>query len=120
MLKLDRDALICDLAETYGIYDMTALSVGTIATLSAGLRDNSRIKLKAAGLKTSFDSLILAAIFDRVGTLMYMLSDGKGKEPERILDGLLGLKKDKQCRGFASVADFERERQRIIQNAREK
>ena len=119
MLNLDRDALVCDLAETYGIYDMSALPVRTIATLSAGLRDNSRIKMKAAGMKVSHDTLISAALFDRVGNLMYMLSDGKGEHPQHILDSLLGNGQGKQCRGFATASEFELARQRIIESARD-
>ena len=49
MIRFDEDALICDLAETYHIYDYRSLPVKLVATLSAGLRDDSRIKLKAAG-----------------------------------------------------------------------
>ena len=52
MIRLDRDALICDLAETYHIYDMRSLPLQTVATLSAGLRDDSRIKMKAGGVNT--------------------------------------------------------------------
>lgn len=119
MLNLDRDALVCDLAETYGIYDVSALPVRTIATLSAGLRDNSRIKMKAAGMRVSHDTLISAALFDRVGNLMYMLSDGKGKQPQHILDSLLGNEQKKQCKGFATASEFELARQRIIESARD-
>lgn len=119
MLNLDKDALICDLAETYNIYDMSALPVKTIATLAAGLRVNSRIKLKAAGLRVSVDNLILAAIFDRIGSLTYMLSDHSGQPPESMLDGLLDTNSNEpQCAGFQSGAEFEAERQRIIDGIR--
>ncbi len=43
MLAVDRDALVCDLAETYGILDLYAHPAQLIATLAAGLRENSRI-----------------------------------------------------------------------------
>ena len=44
MLAADRDALICDLAETYHVLDLTALPVPLLATLAAGLRGDSRIR----------------------------------------------------------------------------
>ena len=43
MIAIDEDALICDLAETYQIYDYRRLPVQTVAVFSLGLRDNSRI-----------------------------------------------------------------------------
>jgi hypothetical protein len=121
MIRLDKDALACDLAETYGIYDMHALPVATIATLSAGLRDNSRIKMKAAGIKASLDTLVLAALFDRLGNLMYMLSDRSGETPHAILPSLTGTEQatGKQCMSFANVSDFETARMRIIESARD-
>ena len=51
MLKTDEDALICDLAETYHIYDWQSYPLGLIATLAAGLRDDSRIKMRLAGCR---------------------------------------------------------------------
>ena len=34
---------MCDLAETYGVLDMDALPAHLVATLAAGLREDSRI-----------------------------------------------------------------------------
>lgn len=48
MMNISEDALICDLAETYHIYDMRSLPLRTVATLSAGLREDSRIVLLAS------------------------------------------------------------------------
>lgn len=117
MISLDKDALICDLAETYGIYDMDALPVRTLAALASGLRENARIRLKAAGQKVSFDTCILAALFDRVGNLIYMLSDKSTDPPKSVLDALIGSEPESQCRKFESGEDFEAERQRIIKRA---
>ena len=38
MIKTDEDALICDLAETYQIYDYKSLPAYMVATFSVGLR----------------------------------------------------------------------------------
>jgi len=40
MLELDEDALVCDLAETYGIYNYRSLPATLVATFSVGLREN--------------------------------------------------------------------------------
>ena len=41
MMAADEDALACDIAETYGIYDMRALPAGRLAVLAVGLREDS-------------------------------------------------------------------------------
>lgn len=80
MIQLDEDALICDLAETYQIYDYRSLPVKLVATLSAGLRDDSRIKLKAAGTSVGLDTTILAAIADNLTMLRRALARKKTGE----------------------------------------
>ena len=40
MIKTDEDALICDLAETYRIYDYRQLPAYQVAVFSFGLRDD--------------------------------------------------------------------------------
>ena len=79
MINFDEDALICDLAETYQIYDYRSLPVKLVATLSAGLRDDSRIKLSAAGYTVSQDTLLLAIIADRVEAFRYGFSEDASK-----------------------------------------
>lgn len=44
----DRDALLCDMAETYGVFDLRALPLQTVAVLAQGLRPDSRIMLRLA------------------------------------------------------------------------
>ncbi|MBQ4177615.1 MAG: hypothetical protein II640_09125, partial [Lachnospiraceae bacterium] len=60
MINADEDALICDLAETYGIFDMESLPVKLVATLAMGLRGDSRIKMKISGAVLSRRDLILS------------------------------------------------------------
>ena len=61
MLAADRNAVICDLAETYGILDYKALPVPLLATLCSGLRETSRIKLRLSGMSVPSDVMLLAA-----------------------------------------------------------
>ena len=112
MIMLDKDALICDLAETYQIFDYRSLPVKLVATLSAGLRDNSRIKLKAAGAPVGLDTIILAAIADNLSMIRAGFSkDGRAK-PYLFTDAIYGETKPK-VRGFKSAADFEAALKRI-------
>ena len=87
MIALDEDALICDLAETYGIFHYRALPLITIATLAGGLRPNSRIHARMSGISVPFDTMILAQGVDLLASIRWMLSeDGqKGRNaPNRL------------------------------------
>ena len=80
MIATDEDALLCDLAETYGIFDLNALPVETLAALSFGLRENSRIKRKMAGMVEVDAMELLAVIADnltliRCGLMRQEVSD---------------------------------------------
>jgi len=86
MISQDENALICDLAETYRIYDYRSLPASLVATLAAGLRDDSRIKMKIAGVKGKAEEILLAYVYDRLGQILYALCGGKGDEPEFISD----------------------------------
>ncbi len=114
MILLDEDALICDLAETYHIYDYRSLPLRTVATLAAGLRDNSRIKLKAAGTPVALETLLLASLADRVEAfrLGFTKDAEKGKLPPSFVSQLLGESKPKdnntRAKAFKSVDDFNR------------
>ena len=71
MIALDEDALICDLAETYHIYNMESFSPVLIATLAEGLGPNSRIRLKRSGLSYSLETLLLAHVADNTAFNVY-------------------------------------------------
>lgn len=95
MVALDEDALICDLAETYGIFDYRSLPAQLVATFAVGLRDNSRIKTKMNGMERTFDEYMLAAIYDGINWLCWSKTkDGqKGRNmPGRIIDLFFGNK----------------------------
>ena len=71
MIALDEDALICDFAEFYHIYNIFDYPADYIATLAIGLRDNSRIKLKLLGLRVDINMLLLAHIADNTAINVY-------------------------------------------------
>lgn len=111
MLSADREALICDLAEVYGIFDHRALPVSLLATLSVGLRADSRIKRKISGIRLSRTEMLLAAAVDRLSYLLWINTENgqKGENrPVSILDVLMGNEMDdKQTEGFETAEDFD-------------
>ena len=104
MIRLDEDALICDLAETYHVFNYRALPVKVGATLCTGLRDNSRIKMKASEMTVSSETFLLAVIADRIELLRRMFSSDKEK-PVLLTDALT-VKKHTQ--GFATGEELEK------------
>lgn len=118
MVIADEEALICDFAETYGIYDYRKLPLKTAAILASGLRDNSRIKIKMSGLNAAPEVILNAAIADRTGMLVWMQSKDGAKNrnrPESILDKILNPEKKKEAvTAFATGQDFEDEWNRLL------
>lgn len=109
MIALDEQALVCDLAEVYHIFDYRSLPVKLVATLSSGLGDNSRIKKKARNETVDTDTFLMAIIADRLARLEYVMTGGRGDEPKYITEILTGKneKNDNSAlRKFASGAEF--------------
>ncbi len=118
MLKTDKNALICDLAETYQIYDYRQLPPLQVAVFAIGLRDDSRIKMKLSGAKVPPDILLLAGIIDRLNLLLWTKTKDAEKglnRPKPILSDL--YYKESEVSAFASGKEFEKERQRLIAQA---
>lgn len=112
MIALDRDALICDLAETYQIMDYKALPVETLAVLASGLGDKSRIAKKMSGTEIDIDRFLLAGIFDSLSILVWMKTkDGayNRNRPGSMLDLIMGTKQKetKEIEAFDSIEDLE-------------
>ena len=120
MIGADRDAVICDLAETYGIFDYRALPVEMLATLVVGLRDSSRIKMHIAGSKSAQDTLLIAAAVDRLSLIVWSMSkDAQTGEnrPNMLLPVLMNGKQEERNNSntvFGSGEEFEAERERLI------
>ena len=119
MLGGYREELICDLAETYGIYDYKALPVETLAVLASGLRDDSRVRQQMGGLKVSPDTLLLAKIYDVTNYLLWaQTEDGaKGRNaPEPISNKFLIDDESTKSEyiGFRSGAEFDAAREAIL------
>lgn len=122
MISEDENALICDLAETYHIYDYKQLPPTRVAVFAFGLKDTSRIKMKLSGQKVPLETLLLAGIVDRLSILVWgKTEDGqKGiNRPPMISDILTGEnEKEKDIVVFDSGEDFERIRNEIMKGRR--
>ncbi len=110
MIALDQSALVCDLAETYGVLDYKALPVKLLATLCAGLRDNSRIKMKCGGLNASPLELMVAHAADNLSLLRwgFTAAGQKGKNrPLLFTDAISRERAQEVGRGYATGAEFD-------------
>ena len=119
MISQDEDALICDFAETYHIYDYRSLPADLVATYAVGLRESSRIKTKMMGMELPLDEYLYAAIFDAVNWLCWThtkAAEKGGRPPERILESLQNKKEQTEddYLVFDSPEAFDRARQRLM------
>jgi len=113
-MRLGGDALICDMAEVYGIYDIYSFKPSYISTLAQGLGKTSRLKRAIAGVDDlTEDTLIMAYCADKLANLVWMLSDDGAKKvncPRSILNTLLHIEEnssDGQVIGYDSPEAFE-------------
>lgn len=115
MIGFDEDALICDLAETYHIYDYRALPARKVAILANGLRDDSRIKMKMGGQILTLEQTMLCSIYDRVALLLWINSKDGSKGTNRPKSVLHELTRD-HSKDNASLTpnEFERRRAEIL------
>lgn len=117
MVGLDEDALICDLAETYHVFDWRALPVRTAATLAMGLGPESRIMRKISGVDQPITLLLLATIADALHVLVWQnTKDGaRGRnKPALIAESLISEKKETESSGFETVEEFRAWRESML------
>lgn len=119
MLSVDADALMCDLAETYHIFDYRLLPCKTVAALSCGLRNDSRIKMKMAGVKGTTTEILLAAVVDKLSSLLWQKSrDGMHgvNKPKSILSAFFPgcEEKDEDICTFATGEEFKAQWDKIV------
>lgn len=111
-MSIDEDALRCDLAETYNIYDIEALPVHTVALFSCGLRDNSRIKMLLSHQKIDTKTALLALAVDALRDLVWSKTKDaeKGKNRPPSIYEMLTKEHDEKPKEhivFDSVEAFE-------------
>lgn len=119
MRALDNDALICDFAQYYHIYDFTALDLKYAAILADGLPKDSRIMMAMSGRKYQPDAVIQLAILDTVRAIEHAFikahSDAELPEFKSLLTELLGedAQEDIDAQWFTSADDFKAEWARV-------
>lgn len=114
MIALDEDALLCDMAETYHIFNMYEMPALYIATLAKGLRESSRIMMAINGLKVDVKTLLLAHIADNTAiNTWFKTEDGQKNQnrPPSMIMILTGKTVEKI--GFDSGIDFDEEWRRL-------
>ena len=119
MIATDENALECDLAETYHIFDYRSLPLQTVATLSVGLRDDSRIKMALSNTKYPFNTIILALILDNLNMMRWGMSFDEQKEtnkPVSLAKRLLGIEEESSSDKmvFESGSAFDEMRNKIL------
>ena len=117
-MRLDEEAVICDLAEIYHILDYRASSPRLVAILVNGLSDDSRIKRKLAGRRLSLDSSLRAAMVDRLTQILWTKTEdakhGRNK-PKSVLEQL-EHPAERNHQSFSTVEEFERKRAQIMRS----
>lgn len=118
MVAADEDALTCDFAETYHIYEWRQLPARYAATLAAGLKPDSRIKLKISGNRWPMQIMLLSAIADATRLLVWQRSqaaaDGQ-PPPQSLFELLFGNAASKNSpSGFATGGEFSAWREKFM------
>lgn len=119
MIATDETALICDLAETYGIFDYEQLPANTVAAFSVGLRQDSRIKMSMSGQKLPFDTILLAGLVDRLSILIWQnTKDGQkgSNKPTSLVETLTTEPKEREEVAFETGEDFEKTWNELLMN----
>lgn len=78
--------------------------------------------MKLSGMKASYQTLILAAIFDQVSVIRWLQTkDGaKGQNrPKPIVPDLLDTKTTQETQLFGSGKEFEEARRKVIEKCRQ-
>lgn len=120
MIALDEEALICDFAETYHIYDYRSLPARLAATYAVGLRNESRIKMlmkkEENGQIVSDVELLISVLIDRVGTLISGFGGGEPLQSyvTQCYEGVVTKDPEDGIQRFDSVEDFEAEKHRLL------
>lgn len=107
--------MICDLAETYRIYDYQRLPVKYLAILVAGLRVDSRVECKRMGIKAPLSTVYIADLCDYMEIYVRALSgqDCKANRKERLM---VDYNPESSKQGGMEIDEFNALRNRILED----
>lgn len=118
MRVICKDALICDFAQYYHIYDLDSVNLQTAAILACGLPPDSRTLRQMTGQKFSAEMVIQMRILDTVRFFQYAYISSHSKrkvpKPQSIFEILNEKKEENPIRGFKTKEAFEAARERIL------
>ena len=119
MISLDKDALICDLAETYHVMEWETIPARKLATLACGLRQNSRIIMKMSGIRIDPTLFLITSIADAANLLVWLNTKAavEGRDrPKSILKAMLGeAEEEKTGFGFETAEEYENWRKQMME-----
>lgn len=115
------DELICDLAETYCIYDYEGLPPNKVAAFCFGLKDDSRVKMRVSKQRITLDQMLLARIADELAFIAWSKTvDGQKNRnrPASILESLMhpGNEKNEDYNSYASGEEFAAAWRKIMED----
>ena len=117
MIRTDKNALMCDYAEYYNIYDYTQLRPMQAAIFANGLPSDSRIKRRLTGQKVSTDTLLLSCIADSLRLLVWFQTKDGQQNVNRPASILQELTEEKDALAeFSSIEAYEAARKAIMEN----
>ena len=117
MLLRDRDSLICDFAEYYGLTDWEGLPVRTLAALASGLPPYARSKRELTGQEYPENTLLTAMLIDSVNTIAWLMTEDGAKNrnrPGSVYQLLTGQETEQEITAYQSGDEFEAARQEIL------
>lgn len=115
MIALDRNAFICDMAETYQIYDYRRVPGRYLGILAAGLGPNSRIGRKINGVRGDVSEVLMAQILDGIRFLCWAQTEDAKKRrnyPKSVASEFF-VSEDKDKFKHTSIDDFERIKKQV-------
>lgn len=118
---MHKSAMICDLAETYHIYDYRGLPVQLLATLVFGLRADSRTKMEINGTTVPSYINMLAGIIDRLSLLVWQNTEDGHKNrnrPQSLVEMLNTPPKESDIVAFDTGEDFDKAYAELLSRAR--
>lgn len=102
--------MICDLAETYHVFNYRELPAKLVATLVAGLRADSRTKMEINGAKAPTDTLIMAMVYDKLNQWIW-LNSKQGRKghnpPPSLVEKLVNNEKQSKVQAYDSGDEFD-------------
>ena len=119
LLRDYKKEIICDLAETYNIYDYKEFEPSYIYTLVIGLKDDSRFKLAYNGMSVDMNTMLNALEVDYLSKLWWSkTTDAEKGRNMPISIASKFIKEDveiKEMLSFDTAEDFEKARKEILE-----